>query len=159
MLQLMGCSTLVRTVSGAEIRKEVTLEQPRDKVWSALTESHQLSQWFGARVELDPTLGGRVVFHWSNGTTRQAVVELVDAPRHLVLRWLPFEQAPDGSRRQLPPSSIRFTVEQDGQGSRLIVLEQELSAPAGGEPPPVLDGSDPAGPSLVGARYRGRAFV
>src|SRR4051812_7674229 len=50
-----------------EIRKEVTIEVERERVWAALTEADQLKGWFptkDARVDLRP--GGELFLDWGD---------------------------------------------------------------------------------------------
>jgi uncharacterized protein YndB with AHSA1/START domain len=88
-----------------EIEREIVLPVTREEAWEALTEPEQLEEWFANDVELDPTPGGQGVFHWDNGEIRRAVVETVEAPERLVLRWeddgiveLELGDHPDGTR-------------------------------------------------------------
>jgi uncharacterized protein YndB with AHSA1/START domain len=116
------------------VTREVTLPQPLPAVWAALTDGRQLSAWFGARVDMDPSLGGRVTFHWPDGKVRRAVVDAVVEQRLLVLRWLPFEQDPAGNLRQLPAGQMSFVLDETASGTRLRVDETraaEARLPAG----------------------------
>ena len=111
------------------IRRAVELSCSSRRVWSALTEAHELSAWFGAEVELDLRPGGLARFLWPDGTARRAIVEVVVPQHHLVLRWLPFEEAPDGGRRQRRGSRIAFTIEDRGPASRLTIIEEGGASP------------------------------
>jgi uncharacterized protein YndB with AHSA1/START domain len=71
-----------------EITREVLFETEPAEVWAALTEPEQLEQWFANDVEIDVTPGGRAVFRWENGESREATVEDVELERRLALRWL-----------------------------------------------------------------------
>ena len=55
-----------------EVVREIELEAAPEDVWEALTDETQLEEWFANDVELDPTPGGRGVFRWDNGETREA---------------------------------------------------------------------------------------
>jgi uncharacterized protein YndB with AHSA1/START domain len=70
-----------------EVVREIELEADPEDVWEALTNESQLEEWFANDVELDPTPGGRGVFRWDNGETREAVVESVDEGSRIVLRF------------------------------------------------------------------------
>lgn len=45
------------------MRAEVTIAAPPAAVWSSLVEPDQFAQWFGARIEIEPWVGGR----WAMG--------------------------------------------------------------------------------------------
>jgi uncharacterized protein YndB with AHSA1/START domain len=105
------------------IERTIDLPAGPERVWEALTEADQLSGWFGARVDLEPTAGSRVRFRWPDGRERLAVVESAERPRFLALRWLPFERLPDGRTRPVGPGGIEFTVRGTDQATSLTVVE------------------------------------
>ena len=70
-----------------EVVREIELNADPEDVWEALTDESQLEEWFANDVELDPTPGGRGVFRWDNGETREAIVESVDEGERIVLRF------------------------------------------------------------------------
>jgi activator of Hsp90 ATPase-like protein len=111
-----------------EVEKTIVLTHPPAAVWNALTHADQLSTWIGAAATIDPRLGGRAVFSRADGSVRTAVVEAFDAPRLLVLRWLPFEHDGSGNPRPAPAGHIRFVLREVDAGTLLVVTE---SRPAG----------------------------
>jgi uncharacterized protein YndB with AHSA1/START domain len=106
-----------------EFERRVTLPRPPARIWHALTAADQMSAWFGAKVEIDPRPGGQAKFRWPDGRSREAVVSVAEAPRLLVLRWLPFERDRNGRAHQVAPGRITFSLEAAGTGSRLTVKE------------------------------------
>jgi len=70
-----------------EVVREIELDADPEDVWEALTDESQLEEWFANGVELDPTPGGRGVFRWDNGETREAIVESVEEGERIVLRF------------------------------------------------------------------------
>jgi uncharacterized protein YndB with AHSA1/START domain len=118
------------------IRREILLPASPGEVWEALTDGKQVSEWFGAEVEMVPRLGGRVRFRWGDGDERGAVIEAFEAERLLVLRWLPFQKDADGKTRRRPSTKVRFTLRPREGGTQLAVQEtfpippQEESLPS-----------------------------
>jgi uncharacterized protein YndB with AHSA1/START domain len=105
------------------IERTIALPAPPERVWEALTEAHQLSTWFGARVDLEARPGSRARFRWPDGRERMAVVESAERPRFLALRWAPFERLPDGRSASVGTGRIEFTIAGTDQGSSLRVVE------------------------------------
>jgi uncharacterized protein YndB with AHSA1/START domain len=70
-----------------QIERDIVLPVPVEEAWDALTDPDRLEEWFANDVELEPVPGGRAVFRWDDGEVRHAVVETVEEPERLVLRW------------------------------------------------------------------------
>ena len=103
----------LETVAGqAVLRFERTLRHPPEKVWTAVTDPAEMSQWFPATVETELRPGAPIRFSMDEvvpGTTEGEVLEL-DPPKVYVFRWnddvLRFELLPDddGPHRAVRPS-------------------------------------------------------
>jgi uncharacterized protein YndB with AHSA1/START domain len=135
-------------------RRTVALPAAPERVWEALTDPEQLSAWFGARVDLEARPGATARFRWTDGRERGAVVETVERHRLLALRWLPFERLPNGGTAPVGTGRIEVTLEPDGRGTLLTVIE--WGRPAGHPgPDPVPAPPSSGGPAIlarIGAR-------
>lgn len=106
-----------------DVEREVFLESPAHEVWEALTDPEQLESWFATEVDFDPSPGGRAAFRWANGEERDAVVELIEPERRLVLRWLDddgvvwleLEETEQGTTLHVVESSPEFAAALDLQ--------------------------------------------
>jgi uncharacterized protein YndB with AHSA1/START domain len=105
------------------IEREVTIPAPPGDVWPAVTDSGELSAWFGADAELDVRPGGRGIFRWPDGTERHVVVEEVEPARRLSFRWLPFQRTADGEIVTLPSTRVEITLDEVFEGTRVRVVE------------------------------------
>ncbi|MEW9533942.1 SRPBCC family protein [Microbispora sp. NPDC049125] len=77
------------------LRIERKLAHPREKVWRAVTEPAQLSQWFPFHVaEMDLQVGGKIRFETGDGTATDAVVTELDPPRVFAFTQQPLAQMP-----------------------------------------------------------------
>ena len=57
---LEGKPLLPRTdFTSADLRGELVIAAPADKVWESLTDSEQASAWFGYPIGIEPWVGGR----------------------------------------------------------------------------------------------------
>ena len=106
-----------------QIEREVLLSASPAEVWRALTDGDQVSEWFGAEVEMEPHRGGRVHFRFPDGTKRGAVIETFETERLLVLRWLPFEQNAQGRTQSRPSTNVRFSLRPSDRETLLVVQE------------------------------------
>ena len=108
------------------VEREVLVPALPHEVWAALTESEQLSAWFGAIAETQPD--GSVTFRWRDGTVRRAVIDVREPERLLVLRWLPFERNSAGRVIQRPATRVVFSLAPCPEGTRLRVVEAPVGA-------------------------------
>jgi uncharacterized protein YndB with AHSA1/START domain len=113
------------------VEREVMVPAPPGRVWPALTESDELSAWFGADAQIDARPGGRGVFRWPDGTERPVLVEDVEPARKLAFRWLPFQRMPDGAVVTLPSTRVEITLDEVPGGTRVRVVERPAFSLAG----------------------------
>jgi uncharacterized protein YndB with AHSA1/START domain len=109
-----------------QIERTVLLPAPPAEVWRALTESDELSVWFGSPVELEPWPGGRVTVG-DGASTRRGLVEDFEPHRRLSIRWLP-ELGHLAHR-----SRVEFTLQPATEGTLLTVVEAPMWRPDAGD--------------------------
>ena len=92
--------TLTSTIPAIE--RTLDLRAAPDRVWRALTDADELSQWFGQRADLRPEVGYDGWMEW-DGHGRYAMrVEEADAPRRFAVRWMNSQDVPlDPARSSL----------------------------------------------------------
>lgn len=118
------------------IERRITLDAPLGRVWEAVTDPDHLEAWLGGEVELDPRAGAPITVRWHDGSTSRGLVERVEAPHRLVLRWRRISGA--GLSLQVgPPTRVEFVLEPT-ERDRTVVTVTEHDAPLPGEPAPVL---------------------
>jgi uncharacterized protein YndB with AHSA1/START domain len=106
------------------VEREVAVPATPGEVWPAVTQSDEISAWFGADAQLEVRPGGRGVFRWRDGTERHVVVEHVEPPRRLSFRWLPFQRTAAGEIVTLPSTRVEITLDEVPGGTRVRVVEQ-----------------------------------
>ena len=103
-----------------EIRREIVLEAPIERVWNALTTATELSQWFGDSASLDLRPGGRAKFGWSEfDDAVEAIIEVVEEPKRFSFRWESVRDIPVEEASTL----VEFNLEETGTGTRLTMVE------------------------------------
>jgi uncharacterized protein YndB with AHSA1/START domain len=118
----------------AGVTREVRIPAARRDVWRALTELELLSAWLGEVLELDPKAGGAVWVREPDGSARRGLVERVEPARALVFRWRRLTGA-GGSLVVGAATRVAFTLEDDGAGTRLTVIEEPAPLVAAGAGP------------------------
>ncbi len=108
-----------------EIRRELMVDAPIERVWEALTSADELAQWFGDSAEIDLRPGGRARFGWLEfDATTEAIVEVVERPSRFSFRWEALKDTPVEEVSTL----VEFTLEPEGKGTRVILLESGFAA-------------------------------
>jgi uncharacterized protein YndB with AHSA1/START domain len=147
---------LLISMAPEQIERQILLPASAAEVWEALTNGDQVSNWFGAQVEVDARRGGRVRFRFPDGSERGAVIETFETERLLVLRWLPFGQDAEGKTEGRPSTRVRFSLKPSQDGT-LLVVQESLPALSPREPSiPDADGDSEPGLGLfhLDARVR-----
>ena len=107
------------------IEKTTLLRAPRSKVWRALTDPAQFSQWFGAELKAPFVPGARVrgpvTSPGYEHLTMDITIERVEPERIFSWRWQP------GGDPDIDPSEpmtlVVFELEETPEGTRLTVRE------------------------------------
>jgi uncharacterized protein YndB with AHSA1/START domain len=104
-----------------EVRRELTVEAPPERVWRAITEADQLVRWFPDKVaEVDLRPGGSIRIEWQDGEFDDGTVEAVEEPSRFAFRW-------HGAGFDSPETLVEFTLQPTADGTRVIVVESGFS--------------------------------
>ncbi|HEX5937555.1 MAG TPA: SRPBCC domain-containing protein [Actinomycetota bacterium] len=118
-----------------EVRRQIEIGAPRERVWSALTRPEELLRWFPTeQAHLDLRPGGVAGFV-SEESADEAVVEVVEPPVRFVFRW-----RPAGLDR--PYTTVSFTLEETRDGTRLTLVESGFASLADQIALQSLEGND-----------------
>ena len=107
------------------IERTVELTHPPSAVWAALTTAEGLGSWFGNEATIDLRPGGTARMSWTDGPTADMRIERVEEPGDLTgvgvfgFTWHIYGLPDDDPRR----TYVEFTLEPDGAGTRLTVVE------------------------------------
>jgi uncharacterized protein YndB with AHSA1/START domain len=101
------------------IERSIELDHPPAKVWAAITTSEGLSAWFGDKATIDLRSGGAAGMTFRSGLTVDMRVERVEEPTVFGFTWRLPDLPEDDPRR----TYVEFTLEADGAGTRLRVVE------------------------------------
>ncbi|MEV0157535.1 SRPBCC family protein [Micromonospora sp. NPDC050686] len=103
---LEGQQLLPRTdFTSADLRGELLIGAPTDKVWTSLTDSEQASAWFGYPIGIEPWVGGRYAMGGFDAGYAAKVVDL-EPGRKISVDWGPtgvttWELAESGGKTKL----------------------------------------------------------
>ncbi|MGB7861637.1 MAG: SRPBCC domain-containing protein [Acidimicrobiia bacterium] len=108
-----------------EIRQEVRVEAPIERVWEALTSAEHLSKWFGDTAELDLRAGGHASFGWSEfNDSVAAIIEVVQRPTRFSFRWESLRSTPVEEASTL----VEFELTEEGSTTVVRLIESGFAA-------------------------------
>jgi uncharacterized protein YndB with AHSA1/START domain len=117
-----------------KIEREITIAAPVERVWSVLTEAEHINGWFadaGAEIDLRP--GGALVMRWEEYGMARARVEAVEPPSRFAYRWTAHHAKPGAEPEPGNSTLVEFTLEPEGDATRLRVVETGFAALAASE--------------------------
>ena len=111
----------------SRIDRTIEINAPQDRVWRALTNAADLSTWF--RVTIDGAIApGNEVWMTSQypgheGQRFKVRFTEMTAPRRFVWQWHPGAVDPKVDYDKEPWTTVTFTLEPSGRGTKLSVSE------------------------------------
>jgi uncharacterized protein YndB with AHSA1/START domain len=110
-----------------KIEKQVMVPASIGRTWRALADAREFGQWF--RVEFDAPflvgqrVSGRVKQPGYEKLSFEMVIERMDAPEHLSLRWHPYPVDPAVDYSKETPTLVEFRLSEVSGGTRVAVTE------------------------------------
>ncbi len=111
----------------SRIDRTIEIKAPPERVWRALTSAAELSSWFQVVIEGEIAPGNEV---WMTSVHAEHVglrfrVRFVEMtpPRRFVWQWHPGAVDPAVDYSREPRTTVTFTLEPSGAGTRLSVAE------------------------------------
>ena len=98
-----------------EVKKEITINASKSRVFSAITDPQQLTQWFPDVISIEPKIGGKISFkafesNADNYENKDHIVEGIiielEANKKLTYTWSPSD-IPD-----FPPTKVVWLLEE-----------------------------------------------
>jgi uncharacterized protein YndB with AHSA1/START domain len=124
------------------IEKEISIEAPPQRVWSALTEGRHIGHWFGngEPTRIDLRVGGKIVFDHGKHGDIPAEIETLTPMSSLAYRWAVI--GPAGEQPSATNSTVvRISLEKQGSATKIRLTESGFE-------------SIEAKPAELEARYR-----
>jgi len=103
------------------VEKTIVFRAAPEKVWQAITDPAELSQWFGHEAEMDLRSGGDAAMTWKEHGRYAMRVEEVTAPTRLVWSWV---HEPDVAFGDAPATRVEWTLEPRADGGTTLYLRE-----------------------------------
>lgn len=109
------------------IEKRIELKAPVSRVWRAITDYKEFSEWFGVDLEGPFVAGqvtrGRLTFKGYEHVNWEAAVQKIEPENLFSFTWHPYaiEEGVDYSEE--PPTLIEFKLQEIPTGTLLVISE------------------------------------
>lgn len=113
------------------IERSIVLPNPRERVWEALTTPEQISSWFEGIWEFELKAGSPIRFDFGEQYgVHRGRVEAVEPMDRVVYLWTQEGRDWDAATHidDVPTTLIEFTLTDDGEGTKLTVIESGFAS-------------------------------
>ncbi len=113
------------------IEKQIELKAPPAKVWRALTDYREFSEWFGVdlRAPFVPgkTTAGQITVPGYEHIRMEVDVQEMEPEKLFSYNWHPYAIEPDVDYSKEPSTLVEFRLEKIENGTLLTVTESGFS--------------------------------
>ena len=119
---------MANTVSTDRIHKTMVIKAPKSRVWRALTNADELSQWFGVNLKgctfaPGQAARGPITIEGYRHVVFEVLVEQMVPERLFSWRWHPYAVDPNVDYSKEPRTLVVFELEDMSGGTKLTVVE------------------------------------
>jgi uncharacterized protein YndB with AHSA1/START domain len=116
----------------SRIDRTIEVNAPPEKVWRVLTSARDLATWFRVTVEGEIAAGAEIwmtsLMPGYEGQRFAVRITEMTPPRRFVWQWHPGAAEPGVDYSREPRTTVTFTLEPSGTGTRLSVSETGFTA-------------------------------
>lgn len=109
------------------IEKKVLLRAPLNRVWQAIADSKQFSEWFGFRLDQPFTAGKRVTAQITKPGYEHIQVDMdierIEPQTYFSYRWHPYAIDSKTDYSKEPMTLVEFKLEEAKDGTELTIVE------------------------------------
>jgi len=109
------------------IEKRIELKAPVSRVWRALTDYREFSEWFQVKMDRPFAEGqvarGQITYPGYEHLHLEAVVQKIEPQRYFSFTWHPYAVDPGTDYSQETPTLVEFRLEETPGGTLLSVTE------------------------------------
>lgn len=80
---------------------EIELAASPEQAWAAIADAREIARWFAPTAELEPKVGGRVLWQWGGHHVWPQTIEVFEPGRHLRTRYDSMVDDGQGGKRPL----------------------------------------------------------
>lgn len=109
------------------ITKEILVNAPQERVYGAIADPTQITQWFPDEVEGTFEIGERPTLRFGDFKTR-IYVEAAKPFSYFAYRWVPGGVAVTGDVLELQNTLVEFFIEKVAEGTKVTLKESGFAS-------------------------------
>ncbi|MDA8743699.1 SRPBCC family protein [Rubripirellula amarantea] len=114
------------------IEKEIQIAAPVQRVWTAITDHVQFSQWFRVNLEspfrVGQTTAGQITYPGYEHVRMEVITTAIEPTSYFAFRWHPYAVETDVDYSNETPTLVEFRLEPKNAGTRVTVTESGFDA-------------------------------
>ena len=114
-----------------QIEKQIELKASQSRVWRALTDYREFSEWFGVNLEAPflpgKSTAGQITVSGYEHIRMEVAVQEMTPETLFSFTWHPYAIEPGIDYSQEPPTLVEFRLEKIESGTLLTVTESGFS--------------------------------
>jgi uncharacterized protein YndB with AHSA1/START domain len=122
----------MNTASTDRIEKRIELKATPTRVWRAITDYREFSEWFRVNLEGPFAVGkvtrGRITYPGYEHLVMEVRVQKMEAERVFSYHWHPYAIDPNVDYSKEPPTLVEFRIEKSAGGTVLTITESGFDA-------------------------------
>ena len=103
------------------IRREIAIKAPREKVYEAIADPKQITNWFPEAVEGSLEVGERPIFDFGEHGRNQVYIEAAQPHEYFAYRWIPGSEHFLGDVLTMPHTLVEFRLH-ESEGTTTVTL-------------------------------------
>lgn len=115
-----------------QIKRQIELKAPQERVWQALTDYRKFGEWFCVNLEVPFVVGkkayGQMTYPGFEHFKLEVDVVAIDRMTRFAYTWHPYGIDPKVDYSCETPTTVEFTLEPIDGGTRLTVVESGFDA-------------------------------
>ena len=115
-----------------KIEKKIELKASVERVWQALTDYRQFSEWFRVNLEVPFVVGerafGQITYPGYEHVRMVVVVVAIEPMTRFAFTWHPYAIEPNVDYSNEPPTTVEFILRPIESGTHLTVTESGFDA-------------------------------
>ena len=115
-----------------KIEKKIELKASVERVWQALTDYRQFSEWFRVNLEVPFVVGerafGQITYPGYEHVRMEVVVVAIEPMTRFAFTWHPYAIEPNVDYSNEPPTTVEFILRPIEGGTHLTVTESGFDA-------------------------------